>query len=351
MVPAYVGYLLLDALDGNDARTDDGRGDAALPPSMQSTAVTFGNMTDVVRTALRSFRCGPQPFRQRFLRYTLNPDGTPARRWARMSTRTAGGVLEGGYLGFAETVMRCARHLRASGWSRSSAMALFEEARQRLGATLIARRSGFSPIIILNGRRIQSSAARSQLGAANAGSTGTCLRPERFSTVTRWMVATQPALHRTIYAMETGCRPKAASGEEVHLPYGIAETVRGCGFPGAEPNAARQPATARQIHRTMHRHARALQNEGAARLLLPPAGLTPWRSGALNTHKPSNGHANETTRSPRALWRRLASRRSPIALRAAEFANDRARRTVRRHRRSQPRAARARQQSRRTAQQ
>src|SRR3546814_16739055 len=71
--------------------------------------------------------------------------------------------------------------------------------------------------------------------------------------------------------MESRLQAGAAVPADVRLPYGIAETVKGFGFPGAGTNASHHlplpgnPAKAAE--------ARVLFNEGAAALFVAPSEL------------------------------------------------------------------------------
>ena len=101
MVPAYAGYLLMDSLDGVTRAWMMGQGHCVA--AIDALNVLVGNMTD--RHAERYDRsdAGLSRFVSDFYAYTLNPDGTPASPLgSHVNAHTAGGVMEGGYLGFAE---------------------------------------------------------------------------------------------------------------------------------------------------------------------------------------------------------------------------------------------------------
>lgn len=165
MVPAYAGYLLMDSLDGVTRAWMMGQGHCVA--AIDALNVLVGNMTD--RHAERYDRTGEglSRFVSDFYAYTLNPDGTPASPLgSHVNAHTAGGVMEGGYLGFAELqyVHAPLKDERLVAFLSDGA---FEEQRGSDWAPRWwrAEDSGLvSPIIILNGRRIEQRSQITQQG-------------------------------------------------------------------------------------------------------------------------------------------------------------------------------------------
>src|SRR3546814_7933986 len=89
----------MDSLDGVTRAWMMGQGHCVA--AIDALNVLVGNMTD--RHAERYDRTdeGLSRFVSDFYAYTLNPDGTPASPLgSHVNAHTAGGVMEGGYLGF-----------------------------------------------------------------------------------------------------------------------------------------------------------------------------------------------------------------------------------------------------------
>jgi phosphoketolase len=281
MVPAYVGYLLLDALDGMTRAWMMGQGHCVA--AIDAINLLVGNMTDVHAARYDRSDAGLSRFVSDFYAYTLNPDGTPASPLgSHVNAHTAGGVLEGGYLGFAE-LQYVHAPLKGERLVAFLSDGAFEEQRGSDWAPRWwrAEDSGLvSPIIILNGRRIEQRSQITQQGGERW--LDRHLRLNGFDPYS--MDGRDPAsIAWGIHAMETRLQAEGHSlGEEVHLPYGIAETVKGYGFPGAGTNAAHNlPLPGNPSHDAQ---ARVLFNEGAARLFVPPAELD-MAVSALNTHQ------------------------------------------------------------------
>src|SRR3546814_11262508 len=81
--------------------------------------------------------------------------------------------------------------------------------------------------------------------------------------------------------MESRLQAGAAVPADVRLPYGIAETVKGFGFPGAGTNASHNLPLPGNPAKDAE--ARVLFNEGAAALFVAPSELEE-AIAALNSH-------------------------------------------------------------------
>ncbi|TCT25689.1 xylulose 5-phosphate 3-epimerase [Thermomonas haemolytica] len=280
MVPAYAGYLLMDALDGVTRAWMMGQGHCVA--AIDALNVLVGNMTD--RHAERYDRsdAGLSRFVGDFYAYTLNPDGTPASPLgSHVNAHTAGGVMEGGYLGFAELqyVHAPLKDERLVAFLSDGA---FEEQRGSDWAPRWwrAEDSGLvSPIIILNGRRIEQRSQITQQGGERW--LDRHLRLNGFDPIA--LDGRDPAsIAWGIHVMESRLQAGAAVPDtDVRLPYGIAETVKGFGFPGAGTNASHNlPLPGNPA---VDAEARTLFNEGAAALFVTFPELEE-AVAALNSH-------------------------------------------------------------------
>jgi len=281
MVPAYVGYLLLDALDGVTRAWMMGQGHCVA--AIDALNLLVGNMTDAHAARYDRSDAGLGRFVSDFYAYTLNPDGTPASPLgSHVNAHTAGGVLEGGYLGFAE-LQYVHAPLMGERLVAFLSDGAFEEQRGSDWAPRWwrAEDSGLvSPIIILNGRRIEQRSQITQQGGERW--LDRHLRLNGFDPVS--MDGRDPAsIAWGIHAMEAQLQAQSHSPEgDVRLPYGIAETIKGYGFPGAGTNAAHNlPLPGNPAHDAQ---ARALFNEGAAALFVPVPELD-QAIAALDTHQ------------------------------------------------------------------
>ncbi len=188
-------------------------------------------------------------------------------------------MLEGGYLGFAE-LQYVHAPLKGERLVAFLSDGAFEEQRGSDWAPRWwrAEDSGLvSPIIILNGRRIEQ---RSQQGGERW--LDRHLRLNGFDPIS--LDGRDPAsIAWGIHVMEARLQAPGESHDRgVVLPYGIAETVKGYGFPGAGTNTAHNlplPGNPSQDE-----PARALFNEGAAALFVPRTELD-QALAALDTHQ------------------------------------------------------------------
>jgi phosphoketolase len=156
---------------------------------------------------------------------------------------TAGGISEGGYLGFAELQYP---HMPLPGQSLVTFLSdgAFEEQRGSDWAPRWWRgedTGNILPIMIANGRRIDQRTTMSQAGGIEWLSAHLSLN--NFSPTT--IDGSDPAAFAwAIITMEqdlTGQYERIKKGVDVYpvkLPYTIAESIKGFGFPGAGTNAA-----------------------------------------------------------------------------------------------------------------
>jgi phosphoketolase len=281
MVPAYVGYLLMNTLDATTRAWMMGQGHCVA--AIDAVNVLVGNLTPGHAARYDRSADGLSRLVADFYSYALNADGTPASPLgSHVNAHTAGGMLEGGYLGFAELQYV---HAPLPGERLVAFLSdgAFEEQR---GGDWAARwwraeDSGLvAPIMILNGRRIEQ---RSQI--MQEGGQAWLERHLRLNDFDPLRLdGRDPAsIAWGIHVIESRLLACAQDPDTpVVLPYGIAETVKGFGFPGAGTNAAHNlplpgnPAT--------DADARALFNEGAAALFVPDHVLAN-AVGELATHR------------------------------------------------------------------
>lgn len=280
MVPAYVGYLLMNALDGVTRSWLMGQGHCVA--AIDAVNLLVGNMLPAHAQRYDRSDAGLSRFVGDFYAYTINPDGTPASPLgSHVNAHTAGGIMEGGYLGFAELQYVHAplpgEHLVAF-----LSDGAFEEQRGSDWAPRWWRAEDcglVAPIIILNGRRIEQRSQIAQQGGERWLENH--LRLNGFDPL--GLDGRDPAsIAWGIASMEMRASANAQDENlDVRLPYGIAETVKGYGFPNAGTNAAHNlplpgsPAT--------HGEARTLFNQGCAALFVPPRELSE-AIDALHTH-------------------------------------------------------------------
>lgn len=281
MVPAYVGYLLMDALDGVTRAWMMGQGHCVA--AIDALNLLVDNMTPAHAARYDRSDAGLSRFVNDFYAYTLNADGTPASPLgSHVNAHTAGGVLEGGYLGLAE-LQYVHAPLKGERLVAFLSDGAFEEQRGSDWAPRWwrAEDSGLvSPIIILNGRRIEQRSQITQQGGERW--LDRHLRLNGFDPVS--LDGRDPAsIAWGIHVMEAGLQGRGGSPEgDVRLPYGIAETIKGYGFPGAGTNAAHNlPLPGNPVQDAQ---ARALFNEGAAALFVPVPELD-QAIAALDTHE------------------------------------------------------------------
>lgn len=266
MALAYAGYLLMNALDGVTRSWMMGQGHCVA--AIDAINVLTGNVTPGHAARYSRDEAGLTRLVTDFYSYGLNPDGTPSSPLgSHVNAHTAGGILEGGYLGFAEL-----QYVHAPLPGEHLVVFLsdgaFEEQRGSDWAPRWWRGEDcglVAPIMVLNGRRIEQRSLIAQQGGESWLEHH--LRLNGFDPV--GVDGRDPAsVAWGIHAIESRLRRCVHEpGEPTTLPYGIAETIKGFGFPGAGTNVAHNlplPGNPADDEK-----ARALFNEGAARLFVP----------------------------------------------------------------------------------
>lgn len=275
IVPAYVGYLVVNALTGHTRSWLMGQGHCVA--GIDASNLLYGNLS--AAHAERYNRCeeGLTRFVRDFYSYEITPDGRPASLLgSHVGPHTAGGLSEGGYLGFAELQYV---HMPLPGERLVVFLSdgAFEEQRGSDWAPRWwrAEDSGFvAPFMILNGRRIEQRSTMQQQGGSKWMHRH--LELNGFDPIE--IDGRDPAAFAwAAYTMEerlAACAQAVATGRTsypVPLHYTIAEAPKGFGFPGAGTNSAHNlPLEGNPRTDTRARHD---FNAGVQGLWVPPTEL------------------------------------------------------------------------------
>lgn len=289
MVPAYVGYLLANALTGKTRGWLMGQGHCVA--AIDAVNVLTRNLEHEQQARYARDNQGLSRLCRDFYSYEVAADGRPAAPLgSHVNVFTAGGVSEGGYLGFAALQYV---HMPLPGQELVAFLSdgAFEEQR---GSDWTPRwwrgeDSGLvMPIMIANGRRIDQRTTMAQSGGVSWFREHLALNgfkpididgrdPAAFAWAIITMGLDLVEQHRQVAVGE--------NDYPVMLPYAIAETVKGFGFPGSGTNAAHNlplignPATDESI--------RQIFNQGCARLYVPEDELISAIT-TLSTHGKQN---------------------------------------------------------------
>lgn len=242
MVPAYVGYLVANSLSGITRSWLMGQGHCVS--AIDAVNLLVDNMSPAHAERYDISDTGLSRFVRDFYSYGVRPDGKPeSPLGSHVNAHTAGGLMEGGYLGFAELQYA---HMPLPGEHLVTFLSdgAFEE--QRGGDWTPrwwrAKDCGLiAPFMIMNGRRIDQRSSMEMKGGVDWLSKH--LRLNGF--VPLYIDGRDPSdFAWGIVEMETRLKQAAAdtrsddSASLVSIYYGIAETVKGYGFPGAGTNRA-----------------------------------------------------------------------------------------------------------------
>ncbi|AHL74716.1 xylulose 5-phosphate 3-epimerase [Stutzerimonas stutzeri] len=242
MVPAYAGYLGLNALTGTTRSWLMGQGHCVA--AIEALNLLTDNMQPEQARAYDEGEAGINRLLEDFYGYHLAADGSPsAPLGSHVNAHTGGGIAEGGYLGFAELQYA---HMPLPG---ETLVAFLSDgaAEEQRGSDWIPRwwraeDCGMAlPIMIANGRRIEQ---RTQLGT-HEGLEGFRQHLSRcgFDPIpfdgrdpAAFVCALWEMEQRLVRRVEEKAR--GLLSYPLPIPYGIAETVKGFGFYGAGSNAA-----------------------------------------------------------------------------------------------------------------
>ena len=242
MVPAYVGYLAANAISRVTRAWLMGQGHCVA--AIDSVNLLVGNMSRAHAERYDLSDAGLTRFVRDFYSYTITPDGRPeSPRGSHVNAHTAGGLMEGGYLGFAELQYV---HMPLPGERLVAFLSdgSFEEQRGSDWAPRWWRAEDCGlvcPIMIANGRRIDQRTTMAQQGGVEWFREH--LRLNGFDPLD--IDGRDPAAFAwAILEMEERLTALAGAVREgeirypVPLPYAIAETIKGYGFPGEGTNLA-----------------------------------------------------------------------------------------------------------------
>lgn len=285
VAPAYVGYLAANALSGATRGWILGQGHCVAAVEAANSLV--GNLSSAQEARYGPDERGLSRLCEDFYSYEIDAQGRPAAPvGSHVNAHTAGGVSEGGYLGFAEIQYV---HMPLPGERLVAILSdgAFEEQRGSDWADRWWRAEDcglVAPMMILNGRRIEQ---RTEV-AQDGGATWLARHLEvngfdPFVIDGRDPAAFAWAILESEHLLEAAAGRIAArqAGYPVRLPYAIATTVKGFGFPGAGSNAAHNLP----LPRSLREDAEGREAfTAAARLLhVPEAELAAARR-ALDTH-------------------------------------------------------------------
>ncbi len=301
MVPAYAALLAVNSLTGQHRDWLMGQGHCVA--AIDAVQLLSGTALPERKKQYPLTDEGLSRFAQDFYNYRVRADGKPlSPLGSHVNVNTAGAKIEGGYLGFAglQYVHQPLPGERLVAFLSDGA---FEEQR---GSDWAARwwraeDSGLvSPVMIANGRRIDQRTTVAQQG-------GSAWFMEHLSNqgFAPFIIdGRDPAAFVcAIYFMEQHLSHAAAtvaSGAASYplpLPYCIAETIKGYGFPGAGTNAAHglplgsNPRRDNEALNFFHRGAKALWQEenqwraAVAELTQPKTPLQPV-AVTINRHDP-----------------------------------------------------------------
>jgi phosphoketolase len=285
MVIAYVGYLLANALTGTTRAWIMEQGHCVA--AIDAVNVLVRNTSPAHAARYPHSDDGLTRLVSDFYSYALNSEGRPAAPLgSHVNAHTAGGVLEGGYLGFAGLQYV---HMPLPGQTLVAFLSdgAFEEQRGPDWAPRWWRAEDcglVAPIMIANGRRIDQRTTMDQSGGTawfeqhlRLNSFEPIVIDGRDPAAFAWAILTQER-----HLEHAGQR--VINGEAnypVALPYAIAETVKGFGFPGADTNRAHNLPLPANPHDD--EAARDLFNAAAQRLFVD-ASMWERAVHALNNH-------------------------------------------------------------------
>jgi phosphoketolase len=242
MVPAYVGYLLANALSRLTRAWLMGQGHCVS--AIDATNVLAGNMTPAHAARYDVTDEGLTRFVRDFYAVALDEHGAQASPLgSHVNVHTAGGLIEGGYLGFAELQYV---HMPLPGERLTAFLSdgSFEEQRGSDWAPRWwrAEDSGLvAPIMIANGRRIDQRTTMSQQGGVawfvrhlRLNGFDPVMLDGRDPAAFAWAIL---ELERRLEAAAARVRAGEAR-YPVSLPYGVAVAPKGAGFYGEGTNLA-----------------------------------------------------------------------------------------------------------------
>jgi len=239
MVPAFVGYLTANVLSGATRSWVMGQGHCVA--AIEAVNVLTGDVSGEQKGRYQRSEAGLSQLVADFYGYQIRPDGRPAAPLgSHLGPATAGAVSEGGYLGFAE-LQYVHMPLRGESLVAFLSDGAFEEQRGSDWAPRWwrAEDSGLAtPVMILNGRRIEE-----RSGIEQAGGSGWLERHLALNGFDPFVIDGHDPAAFAWAILEAEERVKRFTADPARsypapLPYVIARSVKGFGFPGAGTNRA-----------------------------------------------------------------------------------------------------------------
>ena len=282
MAIAFAGYLAANALSGHTRAWTLGQGHCVA--AIEAVNTLTGDVSASQRGRYDRSEAGLTRLVRDFYSYAMTSDGKPAvPLGSHVNPNTAGGLSEGGYLGFASLQYI---HMPLPGERLVAFLSdgAFEEQRGSDWAPRWWRASdsGFAiPAMVLNGRRIEQRTEISQEGGLDwlvrhleLGGFDPIILDGHDPLSYAWGIL---EAEKRLVGLSEADGPYPA-----RLPYLIAPCVKGYGFPGAGTNRAHNLPLAGNPHTDPA--ARAAFNEGA-RALFTPHDVLDNAIRSLSTHK------------------------------------------------------------------
>jgi phosphoketolase len=321
MVPAYTGYMAVNALTGTTRAWLMGQGHCVA--AVDSVNVLLDNLRPRHAERYDVSDAGLTWYVRDFYAYRLDDQGQQdSPLGSHVNAHTAGGIAEGGYLGFAELSYV---HMPLPGERLVAFLSdgAFEEQRGSDWAPRWWRASDsglVAPIMIANGRRIDQRTTMSQQGGVTWFTRH--LRLNGFDPIVfdgRDPAAFAWAIWEIERRLEAATRAVAEGRRRypVPLPYGVAVAPKGAGFYGAGTNLAHNLPLGGNPHTdpTAARHF----NESARRLWVAPdqlreaTAVLQHHGAAPRPRERDTALANREAalpRRPEPIWRRVPADRA-----------------------------------------
>lgn len=330
MVPAYLGYIAANTLAGLTRSWLMGQGHCVA--AIESVNALLGNLHPEQQARYTLDEAGLTRLVSDFYSYAVTPEGKPGvPLGSHVNPHTAGGLIEGGYLGFAELQYP---HMPLPGERLVAFLSdgAFEEQRGSDWASRWWRAQDcglVTPVMIANGRRIDQ---RSTI-FLQGGTDWFRQHLELNGFYPILIDGRDPAAFIWgIFEAESrlqACSEQVSAGHmtyPVKLPYLIAETVKGYGFYGAGSNAAHGtplPAIPK-FDEISRRHF----HESVARLFMPESRIHRARE-VLATHHEDGRPAEKDhplgcrnvklQMVPEPVWLQTGELQSPMSAIDAQF--------------------------------
>ena len=325
VAPAYVGYLAANLLTMETRAWLLGQGHGVA--AIEAANCLVGNLSPSQASRYGGGELGLSRLVADFYSYEIDSQGRPsAPLGSHVNAHTAGGLSEGGYLGFAEIQYV---HMPLPGESLVAILSDggFEEQRGGDWSERWWRAEDcglVAPIMILNGRRIEQRTEIAQDGGVawlsrhlSANGFDPFEIDGRDPAAFAWAILES---ERRLRAASTSIQEGQAR-YPVRLPYAIAQTIKGFGFPGAGTNRAHNlPLEGSPRHDAS---ARMAFNTAAQRLHVPETELVSAQA-AFSVHdqqgrlrERDNALANRAPTSPVLPDNNAAVSKTPVSAAAA----------------------------------